>query len=211
MTFNPDDPKYTAYVVGELDDTERQSIDSELEANPEAAALVAEIRAATEQISAALKAEPLPALTAGQRETVLKAEGGKRKAEEKFRRPVAWLAALAASLLLAAAAGWAVRGITSSTNQEVTKGEGLSHAIDWALAVTDPNQSQATDPATSQQLALNWARAVAPPTAWGDNLGGDKIQLDSMPVACGRWPANERLGKNFRRCDFLQHNADLRK
>src|SRR5262245_18012520 len=60
MSFNPDDPKYTSYVLGELDDKERAAIDAELDADPTAAAAVAEIRATTLQLTAALQAEPLP-------------------------------------------------------------------------------------------------------------------------------------------------------
>src|SRR5262245_11727393 len=65
MSFNPDDPKYTAYVLGELDENERTAIDADVDADPAAAATVAEIRATTLRLSTALQVEPLPAGPAG--------------------------------------------------------------------------------------------------------------------------------------------------
>ena len=38
MSFNPDDPRYTAYVLNELDDKERAAVDAELQTDPVAAA-----------------------------------------------------------------------------------------------------------------------------------------------------------------------------
>src|SRR6476646_4067170 len=60
MSFNPNDPKYTSYVLGELDDNERAAVEAEVKGDPAAAAAVAEIRATTLRLSAALQAEPLP-------------------------------------------------------------------------------------------------------------------------------------------------------
>ena len=42
--INPEDPKWTAYVLGELDDAERAAIELELEASEEARTLVEELR-----------------------------------------------------------------------------------------------------------------------------------------------------------------------
>ena len=58
---NHDDPKYTAYVLNELDDADHAAVEAEIQSDPEIAGLVADIRAATQQISAALAAEPLAA------------------------------------------------------------------------------------------------------------------------------------------------------
>ena len=71
MTFNPDDPKYTAYVLGELSKSQRADIDAELQANPQAAALAAEIHSTTARLLQALHAVPLPALSEAQRDAVL--------------------------------------------------------------------------------------------------------------------------------------------
>jgi Ca-activated chloride channel family protein len=60
MPFNPDDPRYTAYFLGEVGESERAAIDAELKADSAAAAAISEIRATTLRLSAALQAEPLP-------------------------------------------------------------------------------------------------------------------------------------------------------
>ncbi len=55
-----DDPKWTAYALGELSEADRAAVDAQLQADPEAQALVAEIRAASEQLTRELQAEPTP-------------------------------------------------------------------------------------------------------------------------------------------------------
>ena len=44
MNIHPDDPKWTAYVLGELGDAERAEVERELESSAEARELVDEIR-----------------------------------------------------------------------------------------------------------------------------------------------------------------------
>ena len=119
MTFNPDDPKYTAYVLGELSDSERADIDAELQANPQAAALAAEIHSTTARLLQALHAEPLPALSEAQRDAVL-AEShvnspSVRGAATKPPRRILWVTAISASLLLAVGAGWLLRGVSTDS------------------------------------------------------------------------------------------------
>jgi len=55
--IDPDDPKLTAYALGELDASERAAIEAALEAHPEWRALVDEI-----QQTAALLSNATPAL-----------------------------------------------------------------------------------------------------------------------------------------------------
>ena len=47
MNINPDDPKWTAYVLGELEEAERAGIERLLETSEEARALVEELTIAT--------------------------------------------------------------------------------------------------------------------------------------------------------------------
>ena len=55
MTFNPDDPKWTAYVLGELEDSERAEVESLLESSEDARAYVEELRVATGALEHELK------------------------------------------------------------------------------------------------------------------------------------------------------------
>jgi len=57
MTFNPDDPKWTAYVLGELEEAERAEVESLLESSEEARAYVEELRVATGALEQELKVE----------------------------------------------------------------------------------------------------------------------------------------------------------
>jgi len=60
MKLSPDDPKLTAYALGELDAAERAAIEAVLADSPEARAVVEEIRAAAERLTSELAAEPYP-------------------------------------------------------------------------------------------------------------------------------------------------------
>ena len=69
--INPDDPKWTAYVLGELDGQERAAVELELENSEEARMLVEELRFAADLTKSELR-EALPPLhlTREQRENI---------------------------------------------------------------------------------------------------------------------------------------------
>lgn len=153
-TFNPDDPKYTAYVLGELSDADRAAIEAELQSDPAAAAVIEQIRSTADQLTAALGAEPLAELTADQRDTVLAAAeqspAGLTPKRSKDRR-VLWISALAASLLLAVGAGWLLRGLNTADQTR-----------DTAFA-TSTGQSW-YDPTNATSNSADWTRSnVLPP------------------------------------------------
>ena len=117
MTFNPDDPKYTAYVLGELNDVERTAVDAELRADPRVAALVAEIQTMTQSLAQELRSEALPRPKKNQREEILAAANtpivaGRSNGKRGGR--IAWIMAISASLLLAAGSGWMLRGLSTA-------------------------------------------------------------------------------------------------
>jgi hypothetical protein len=55
--FSPDDPKLTAYALGELDAAEIPAVEARLQADPAARRIVAEIRVTAGQLEAVLSAE----------------------------------------------------------------------------------------------------------------------------------------------------------
>jgi Ca-activated chloride channel family protein len=59
--FSPDDPKLTAFALGELAEPERSKVEAQLRDDPAARATVEAIRATAQQLEQALAAEPLPA------------------------------------------------------------------------------------------------------------------------------------------------------
>src|SRR3954471_24710179 len=58
LMLTPDDPRLTAYALGELDDAETAAVEAALRANPGLQATVEEIRGAAAQLEMALAAEP---------------------------------------------------------------------------------------------------------------------------------------------------------
>jgi anti-sigma factor RsiW len=122
MTFNPEDPKWTAYVLGELENAERAEMDSLLESSEEARAYVEELRVATGALENELKvelkvgfppeinAELAASLTDAQRAAIQAAAGAANTANNIrwFRQPQAHQVlfgglAIAAMILIAIA------------------------------------------------------------------------------------------------------------
>jgi Ca-activated chloride channel family protein len=58
--FSPDDPRLTAYALGELEGDERAVVETALQTDAAARAVVAEIRNIARQLEAALASEPMP-------------------------------------------------------------------------------------------------------------------------------------------------------
>lgn len=63
LNISPDDPRLTAYALGELEAAERAEVEALLQNSPSAQAAVEEIRGTVAQLEAALSEEPLPAVT----------------------------------------------------------------------------------------------------------------------------------------------------
>lgn len=76
--FSPEDPKLTAYVLGELDAAEQAEVEARLRDDPAARATVESIRATTQWIEGALAQEPLPVV-----------EPPRVASEDAYRRPKA--------------------------------------------------------------------------------------------------------------------------
>jgi len=108
MNINPDDPKWTAYVLGELNDAERAQVEKELESSAVAREVVEEIRLASDLLRHELNQEQTVGLAPEQRRAITTAaapavEGlyerpGGRRPPLQFSRPVFRWAGLAASV-----------------------------------------------------------------------------------------------------------------
>jgi Ca-activated chloride channel family protein len=66
--FDPQEPIWTAYLLDELDGAERAALDRIVAASPAAQAWIKEMRALAGDLKVGLATEPLPALTADQRQ-----------------------------------------------------------------------------------------------------------------------------------------------
>jgi len=108
MNINPDDPKWTAYVLGELNDAERAQVEKELESSAVAREVVEEIRLASDLLRHELTQEQTVGLAPEQRRAITSAAAppvealyerpGGRRPPLQFSRPMLRWAGLAASL-----------------------------------------------------------------------------------------------------------------
>src|SRR6185503_1606721 len=70
MKLNPEDPRLTAYALGELPEDERAAVEAELQQSPECRAAVEEIWRAAKALSDELAAEPCPGLSPAQKQAI---------------------------------------------------------------------------------------------------------------------------------------------
>ncbi|MCK5557119.1 MAG: hypothetical protein KAJ01_01995, partial [Candidatus Hydrogenedentes bacterium] len=104
--FDWDDPRLTAYVLGELSERERAEIEAELAKNDVAREIVAQIRETADLLTSELQEEPSPALTPEQRAAVLGWTG--RAAPRRFGRFFVLVTSAAACLVVVAGAAYKV-------------------------------------------------------------------------------------------------------
>ena len=110
MTLDPNDPKLTAYALGELDDAERAAVEKALDDSPALREAVEEIRRTADLLAEHLQSEPAPALTPEQRQAVLREPdkppmvAATSKPRTRRRFPLALTAAVCALLAVGAAA-----------------------------------------------------------------------------------------------------------
>lgn len=69
-TYDPADPRLTAYVLGELDDSERQDVEQQMQRCAETRTAIEEIRETVGMLTSALANEPTAALTDAQRAAI---------------------------------------------------------------------------------------------------------------------------------------------
>ncbi len=115
MSFDPNDPRITAYIFSELDDQQRATFESELDQSEELRDAVQQTRAALEQLSSELQSEVQPVMSDAQRQNISQeiqrvsasdtkprptADVSVQGSATSSRRKWAVLAVLAASLLV---------------------------------------------------------------------------------------------------------------
>jgi Ca-activated chloride channel family protein len=102
MKFDPNDPKWTAYALGELPAAERAEVEREIAQHPEAGRLVEEIRVMSGHLKTALAREPEVGLETAKREELFRA-ARRAPAGRRLEFPTvtfAWIGAAAAVLAI---------------------------------------------------------------------------------------------------------------
>lgn len=108
MRILTDDPRLTAYALGELEPAEQAAIEAALNESPEARAELEEIRCAAAVLTDELRSESAPALTASQRAAIISRNGQANLAPKLHRtsRLFVGFASLAACILAAVGLTW---------------------------------------------------------------------------------------------------------
>src|SRR5262249_50848604 len=101
MTYDPNDPRLTAYALGELDESDRPAIEAQLAEDPESRRAVAEICEVAKLLTGYLRTEPSPGLAAEQKRVIEQ----QLRPEPSGRFRVQWLGLAAAAALLIAGVG----------------------------------------------------------------------------------------------------------
>ncbi|REJ67944.1 MAG: hypothetical protein DWQ31_09830 [Planctomycetota bacterium] len=200
MTLDANDPRLTAYALGELDEADRAALAAELAAAPELADVVAEIRQAGEFVQGGLAAEPAPQLTDAQRAAIeAAAESGTPTSSDSDPLPAGLSAtgsrpwwsrvsvkaclAIAATLLLLAVAVPAFRSplekVARLTDESasMTSGEEGRDSVDLRDLGYIGNAERGGSPSGDERGAspyyLNDDSGSAPEDGWFRD-GGDK-------------------------------------
>jgi Ca-activated chloride channel family protein len=193
--MNPDDPKFTAYALDELDAPERAEIEQLLRENPAAAAEVEETRAFAAQLRARLKAEPAEPLRPAQRDEVLATlnPGAPRNVIAFSRRAAGWTA-LAASIVLGVGIALflpalntmkkplAVQPLAENPRSAAGDGSGVKVMLGKELAAM-PAPQELNEPALANPAL---AVAPAPPMPDGDSLFATAATPPAMRNSAGK-------------------------
>ena len=179
MTLN-DDPKLTAFALGELSDAEREALEAQLD--DAARAEIAEIEKLGDLLSAGLAAEPLPALDPAQRDAIEAAASDASEPEPAVRAlppagkvtrlpewfgQVAVVAATLAILLGLAVTNFesalndAFEGATNTLNSQVSE-----PVIATSVARPSARRSIKTTSATSRPARTPSPTGGGPPPTW---------------------------------------------
>jgi Ca-activated chloride channel homolog len=196
MKINPNDPKWTAYVLGELDAKDRAEIEQLLETSAEARALVDELQMATTMLKDEFTGQSPVALNAAQRAEIRTA------AEPKVRR---WAGIRIATW----AAGFAAAGLilVATVTPSLLRSRQSANQTAAALTVQNLPVTPVTVPPPVQQQNI---RAKSQPQLSDKEAAPQIAQTESGAELQQNKKEDELrsdLSKDFRReADSLQVN-----
>jgi Ca-activated chloride channel family protein len=152
-SFNPDDPRLTAFVLGELDAADRAAVEQLLESSPEARAFVDDLQDTIGVLRDELSSEPAPALTDEQRAALQNAaESTERaKAVTELRQTPAHSrrGLLAGTVATVAALSIVVAVLPQFANQRSSDSTSFPLALTSEMANEESSLAQADDSGAS--------------------------------------------------------------
>jgi Ca-activated chloride channel family protein len=194
--INPNDPKWTAYVLGELDAADAEAVERLLESSAEARALVDELKMSSVALEDAFDAQPAHTLTPAQRAAVRRAADVPAHSWfARVPRRSAWsLGAVTAALLVAA-----VLQLPRSQQAALSPVQGRPAPREVGAPTSETStQAPATEVPASPEGTL--ARSSAEPQPVQDRSGSsDKTTALTTPAASPTTSANAKDGEGERR------------
>ncbi|MBV8487923.1 MAG: von Willebrand factor type A domain-containing protein [Planctomycetaceae bacterium] len=194
MTFDPDDPRLTAYALGELDPTQEQEIEQLLSCSDEARKFVAETRQTARWLTQELQKEHqaqslLPSIDVQAIEQTLKSRDTKLPRRPWWRERYKALS-IAATLLVGATVGlltWNVRQAAprsemAAYSTKLPPSSVVTRPLSPPLAPAPESAPKATAVAPSSRIAFAPAKPLA------DAEGAAKAKLKLSAVQPGQTP-----------------------
>ena len=159
MAQNRDDPKLTAYALGELDEAEAKEVEARLAEDEAARQYVQETRDLAERLTEELRREPAPALSEAQRKVVVLR--AKQKPGRTTWRRLRLAAAIVAGLVVAGVLIGLLTPTLARAREEARRGRGSKSRSRLAACKNDLSQERVLWSSTnyaSKALQHNMAR-----------------------------------------------------
>jgi len=199
MPLVPDDPRLTAFALGEIEDAERPEIEAGLASDPKARALVEEIRATARLLTETLHAEAAPGLDLGRLQSIEDRLATVPAPAPKPAPRRRWARWAVAACLLGLAATFLVPTLRTFRARPASDPSGRQLAIARSSPQVEAGygwgeRSDRDAPATANQPAVDFrylndsapAASPAPAPAAAESASRSKDIMDDDAIVLGR-------------------------
>ncbi|MCA9206902.1 MAG: hypothetical protein KDA55_01035, partial [Planctomycetales bacterium] len=192
--MNANDPKLTAYVLGELNDTDRAAVEAAVDQSPALQAELDAIRETAASIRSHFDAEPF--ITADAKVGVLAFAADSRFARTRLVHRAATLAVSCALLLVVAALGWSTWSGDSNGNRPT-----VAKVVD-----PRPNLPSSSTPHAVDALEMSELVELESVVEFShDAIGQIQVhEISPFSMADGRSPTLEKLNDELDRLDSIK-------
>jgi len=175
--FDLDDPRLSAYALGELEGAERAEVEALLERDPAARAFVAELAATADSLRAEFAAEAAPELTAAQRAAI-----AAQSAPVLRPRRWVWLGAAAAGIL-AVGVTWALLGRERGRVDEIQLAQNEGKAQRYASGDVTRHVTEGVEASAKPAASELYSMTALTEKPAGSPDGGEIVLRDDSTLA----------------------------
>jgi len=197
MPLVPDDPRLTAYALGELDDADRPEIEAGLASDPGARALVDEIRATARLLAETLHAEAAPGLDLGRLQSIedrLATDPAPAPKPAPRRRWARWAVAagllgLAATFLVPTLRTFRARPASDPSGRHLAIARSspqVEAGYGWGERSDRDAPATANQPAVDFRYLNDFAPAASPAPAAAESASRSNDIMDDDAIVLGR-------------------------